>query len=114
MHAGGEPTIRKEKMFVILTNRIDQKQTTVADRELFALKKHVPRNNSPDLPVARNIACEQAFGRARNWGRVFFFQTESLFTGYQEYCKANCNSSTVRTIPWVPEVFLACEGNFRR
>ena len=94
-------------MFVILINRIDQKQTAVAENELFALKRHVPRNNSPDLPVARNIACEQAFGRARN------FQTESLFTGYQEYCNANCNSSTVRTIPWVPEVFLACGRNFR-
>ena len=30
-HAGGEPTIRKEKIFVILTNRVGQKQTTVAE-----------------------------------------------------------------------------------
>jgi len=32
-HAGGQPTIRKEKMFVIFTNRIDQKQTTVAENK---------------------------------------------------------------------------------
>ena len=31
------------------------KQTTVAENKLFALKKYVPRNNSPELPVARNI-----------------------------------------------------------
>ena len=44
-------------MFVTLTiNRIDKKnkQTTVAVYKLFALKKYAPRNNSPDLPVARN------------------------------------------------------------
>ena len=42
-------------MFVTLTNRTDKKQTTVAEYKLFALKNNVPRNNSPDLAVARNI-----------------------------------------------------------
>ena len=42
-------------MFVTLFNRIDIKQTTVAGNKSFALKKYVPRNNSPDLPVARSI-----------------------------------------------------------
>ena len=42
-------------MFVTLFNRIDQKQTTVAENKIFALTKYVPRNNSPDLPVARII-----------------------------------------------------------
>ena len=51
----GQPTIRKQKMFVTLFNRIDQKQTTVAENRSFALKKYVPRNNSPDLPVSRSI-----------------------------------------------------------
>ena len=32
-------------MFVILTNRVDQKQATVAENKLFCLKKYVPRNN---------------------------------------------------------------------
>ena len=32
-----------------------KKQTTVAEYKLFALKKYVPRNDSPDLQVARNI-----------------------------------------------------------
>ena len=40
-------------MFVTLTNRIDQKQTTAAENKLFALKKYVTLNNSPDLQVAR-------------------------------------------------------------
>ena len=34
---------------------IKNKQPTVAKNNLFALKKYVPRNNSPHLPVARNI-----------------------------------------------------------
>ena len=46
---------KEEKMFVILTNRIDQKQTSVAENKLFSLEKYVPRNNSPNLPEARNI-----------------------------------------------------------
>ena len=46
-------------MFVTLTNWIDQKQTTVAENKLFALKKYVPWNNSPDLPVARNTVISQ-------------------------------------------------------
>ena len=50
-----QPTIRKQKMFVTLTNWIDQKQTRVAENKLFTLKKYVPWNNLPDLPVARNI-----------------------------------------------------------
>ena len=41
-------------MFVTLTNRTDKKKT-VAEYKLFALKNNVPRNNSPDLAVARNI-----------------------------------------------------------
>ena len=36
----------------MLSNRIDQKQITVAENKLLVLKKYVPRNNSPDLPVA--------------------------------------------------------------
>lgn len=31
-------------MFVILTNRVDQKQATAAENKLFCLKKYVPRN----------------------------------------------------------------------
>ena len=54
-HASGQPTIRKEKMFVILTNRVDQKQATAAENKLFCVKKYVPRNISPDLPEAWNI-----------------------------------------------------------
>ena len=55
VNAAGQPTIsRKGKMFVTLTNQIDQKQTTVAENNFFAFKKYVPRNNSPDLPVTRN------------------------------------------------------------
>ena len=50
-----QSTIRKQKMFVTLTNWIDQKQTRVAENKLFASKKYVPWNNLPDLPVARNI-----------------------------------------------------------
>ena len=46
---------KEEKMFVILTNRIDQKQTSVAENKLFSLEKYVLRNNSPNLPVARNV-----------------------------------------------------------
>lgn len=42
-------------MFVILTNRVDQKQATAAENKLFCLKKYVPRNISPDLPIAQNI-----------------------------------------------------------
>ena len=42
-------------MYVILSNRIDQKQITVAGNKRLVLKKYVPRTNSPDLPVARNI-----------------------------------------------------------
>ena len=38
-HASGPPTIRKDKMSVILSTQIDQKQTTVAENKLFALKK---------------------------------------------------------------------------
>ena len=57
-HAGGPHTIRKQKMYVILSNRIDQKQITVAENKLLVLKKYVPRNNSPDLPVARNIVSQ--------------------------------------------------------
>ena len=45
-------------MYVILSNRIDQKQITVAENKRLVLKKHVPRNNSPDLPVARNIVSQ--------------------------------------------------------
>ena len=45
-------------MYVILSNRIDQKQITVAENKLLVLKKYVPRNNSPDLPVARNIVSQ--------------------------------------------------------
>ena len=37
-------------MFVTLSYRIDQNQTTVAENE-----KYVPRSNSPDLPVTRNL-----------------------------------------------------------
>ena len=37
-------------MFVTLFNRIDKKIN-----KIFALKKYVPRNNSPDLPVTRSI-----------------------------------------------------------
>ena len=36
----------------------DQKQITVAENKLLVLKKYVPRNNSPDLPVARNIVSQ--------------------------------------------------------
>ena len=57
-HAGGPHTLRKEEMYVILSNRIDQKQITVAENKLLVLKKYVPRNNSPDLPVARNITSQ--------------------------------------------------------
>ena len=57
-HAGGSHTIRKEKMYVIFSNRIDQKQITVAENKPLVLKKYVPRNNSPDLPVARNIVSQ--------------------------------------------------------
>ena len=64
-HAGGPHTLRKEKMYVILSNRIDQKQITVAENKLLVLKKYIPRNNSPDLPSS------------------------------QEYCQSNFNSSTV-------------------
>ena len=42
-------------MFLTLTNRIDKKQTTVAEYKIFALKNNVPRNKSADLPVARKI-----------------------------------------------------------
>ena len=42
-------------MFVILTNRVDQKQATAAENKLFCLKKQIPRNISPDLPLAWNI-----------------------------------------------------------
>ena len=42
-------------LFVILNNRIDQKQITVAKNIFFALKKCVLRNYSPDLPVSTNI-----------------------------------------------------------
>ena len=45
----------KRKSVFTLTNRIDQKQTTVAENKLFSLKKYLPRNNSPTLPVAREI-----------------------------------------------------------
>ena len=31
---------------------------------------------------SKNLACEQAFGRAGNFPCYFFPQTESLFTGY--------------------------------
>ena len=55
VNAGGQPTMKREKMFVTLPNQIDKKQTTVAEYKLFALKNYVPRINSPDLPVARNI-----------------------------------------------------------
>ena len=49
VNAGGQPTIRKQKMFLTLSNRMNKKQTTVAENTLFALKKYVPRNNSPDV-----------------------------------------------------------------
>ena len=52
--AGGPPTIRKDKVFLILSNRFDQKQT-LPQNILFASKKYLPWNNTPDLPVARNI-----------------------------------------------------------
>ena len=45
-------------MYVVLSNRIDQKQITVAENKRLVLKKYVPRNNSPDLPVARNIVSQ--------------------------------------------------------
>ena len=61
--AGGQYTIRKEKMFVTLTNRIDQKQTTAAENKLFALKKYVTRNNSPELPVDGNIIGQISISR---------------------------------------------------
>ena len=51
---GGPPTIRKDKVFLILSNRFDQKQT-LPQNILFASKKYLPWNNTPDLPVARNI-----------------------------------------------------------
>ena len=41
--AGGPPTLRKEKMFVIFCHRFDQKQT-LPQNILFALKKYVARN----------------------------------------------------------------------
>ena len=40
-------------MYVILSNRIDQKQITVAGNKRLVLKKYVPRSNSPDLPVGQ-------------------------------------------------------------
>ena len=43
-------SMKKKKCMII-----DQKQITVAENKLLVLKKYVPRNNSPDLPVARNI-----------------------------------------------------------
>ena len=43
-------SVKKKKCMII-----DQKQITVAENKLLVLKKYVPRNNSPDLPVARNI-----------------------------------------------------------
>ena len=49
VNAGGQPTIRKQKMFLTLSSRMNKKQTTVAENTLFALKKYVPRNNSPDV-----------------------------------------------------------------
>ena len=39
--AGGPPTLRKEKLFVIFSNRFDQK-LTLPQNILFALKKYVP------------------------------------------------------------------------
>ena len=50
-------------MFVTLTNRIDQKQTTAAENKLFALKKYVTRNNSPELPVDGNIIGQISISR---------------------------------------------------
>ena len=71
VNAGGQPPIRKEKMFLTLTNRVDKKQTTVAENTLFALKKYVPRNNSPGLPTARNIIGQisivQQYEREKNY-----------------------------------------------
>ena len=49
VNAGGQPTIRKQKMFLTLSSRMNKKQTTVAENTVFALKKYVPRNNSPDV-----------------------------------------------------------------
>ena len=43
-------SVKKKKCMII-----DQKQITVAENKLLVLKKYLPRNNSPDLPVARNI-----------------------------------------------------------
>ena len=60
-------------MFVILTNRVDQKQATVAENKLFCLKKYVPQNISPDLPVAWNIIRSvrfQKFNRSMNWRKL--------------------------------------------
>ena len=39
--AGGPPTIRKDKVFLILSNRFDQKQT-LPQNILFASKKYLP------------------------------------------------------------------------
>ena len=50
-------------MFVTLINRIDQKQTTAAENKLFALKKYVTRNNSPELPVDGNIIGQISISR---------------------------------------------------
>ena len=47
---------KRKKMYVIISNRIDQKQITVAENKPIVLKKYVPRNNSPDLPVASLLA----------------------------------------------------------
>ena len=54
---------KEKKMFVTLTNRIDQKQTTAAENKLFVLKKYVTRNNSPELPVDGNIIGQISISR---------------------------------------------------
>ena len=50
-------TYSKERKKCLLHSIIEsrKKQTTVVEYKLFALKKYVPWNNSPDLPVAMNI-----------------------------------------------------------